>query len=227
MNQEPGSYDFQWLGRIPYADALQRQEQLVGQRRRGEIGDTILLLEHEPVYTIGRTRDRSSLEKASSLPHPVVETNRGGQATYHGPGQLVGYPILDLKALGQDLHAYLRALEQAIIDLAAVYTVAAERREGLTGVWVGPRKLASLGVGVRHWVSMHGFALNVSADLDGFEAIVPCGIRDVEMTSLEREQGQDFTDGGSIRTEQVASQMQQHLTRALEKLRRATSVGCT
>lgn len=215
------------MGRISYSDALTQQEQLVKARRAGDIGDTILLLEHEPVYTIGRTRDRSSLEKNSALAHPVVQTNRGGQATYHGPGQLVGYPILDLKQHGQDLHAYLRTLEQAIIVLAAGYGIEADRREGLTGVWVGARKLASLGVGVRHWISMHGFAINISADLDGFDAIVPCGIHNVEMTSIDCEFQR--LPGTAPRVapsaEHVAEELQEHLTTALAKLRRTTSSG--
>ena len=218
-------YEFQWLGRISYADALARQERLVEKRRSGEIGDTILLLEHEPVYTIGRTRDRSSLERSAHLPHPVIETNRGGQATYHGPGQLVGYPILDLRNHGQDLHAYLRCLEEAIITFAESHGIPAERCEGLTGVWVGRRKLASLGVGVRHWISMHGFALNVGSDLAGFDAIIPCGIRNVEMTSIEcqRRVKANADESSPLSVEHVAQQMQEHLTTALAKLRRMTS----
>lgn len=183
--------DFRWLGRIEYRAALALQDSLVIQRRAGEIPDTVLLLEHDPVYTIGRTRDRSSLRDTSALPHPVVEINRGGQATWHGPGQLVGYLIIDLQSRGSDLHRYLRALEQAQIDcLREIGVENAGCREGLTGVWVGDRKIASIGVGIRHWVAMHGFALNVSRDLAGFEAIVPCGIAGVTMTSVERETGQ-------------------------------------
>lgn len=219
------SYEFRWLGRIGYTDALALQEELVAKRRNDKIGDTILLLEHDPVYTIGRTRDRSSLEKTAHLPYPVVETNRGGQATWHGPGQLVVYPILDLKRHGQDLHAYLRALEQSIIDHAASHGIDAGRRDGLTGVWVGPRKLASIGVGVRHWISMHGLALNVTADLAGFSPIVPCGISDVEMTSLNQELHGTDSAGSPARPltpEQVAGEMQGHLTESLQKLRRAT-----
>jgi lipoyl(octanoyl) transferase len=176
-----------WLGTISYPDGLDLQNELVEKRRRGEIEDTVLLLEHEPVYTIGRTRDRSSLGPGESLPHPVFETNRGGQATFHGPGQLVGYFILDLDRHGRDLHLYLREIESLLIDFAAGFGIDAARREGLTGVWVGDRKLASIGVGVRKWVSMHGFGLNVSDDLSGFEAITPCGISDVTMTSLSKE----------------------------------------
>ncbi len=225
----PSPYDFRWLGRISYTDALELQEQLVQQRRDGEIGDTILLLEHEPVYTIGRTRDRSSLAKNDQLPHPVVETNRGGQATYHGPGQLVGYPILDLRQHGQDLHAYLRALEQALIDFAASFDISAGRREGLTGVWAGPRKLASIGVGVRHWISMHGFALNVGLDLSGFGSIIPCGIADVEMSSLSRElsspedRNRDrASSANEIGVAEAAQGVQPYLVDALQKLRGTT-----
>jgi lipoyl(octanoyl) transferase len=179
--------NFRRLGTISYAEGLALQNELVEQRHRGEIGDTVLLLEHEPVYTIGRTRDRSSLRDANDLPYPVFETNRGGQATFHGPGQLVGYFIFDLNQYGRDLHVYLRQIESLLIDFAAGFGIDASRREGLTGVWVGNRKLASIGVGVRKWVSMHGFGLNVSSDLSGYEAITPCGLSDVTMTSLSTE----------------------------------------
>jgi lipoyl(octanoyl) transferase len=127
----------------------------------------------------------------TDLPHPVFETNRGGQATYHGPGQLVGYPILDLTAYGKDLHVYLRSLEDSLIAACAGFGVSAGRREGLTGVWCEDRKVASIGVGVRHWISMHGFAINVGADLSGFDSIVPCGIGGVQMTSISAESGRD------------------------------------
>jgi len=189
MTTSSGEIDFRWMGRVGYEEALALQHRLVDQRQTDEIRDTVLLLEHEPVYTIGRTRDRSSLRDPHSLPHPVVEINRGGQATYHGPGQLVGYLILDLHRYGKDLHTYLRTIEGILIDFASGWKVAAGRREGLTGVWVADRKLASIGVGVRRWISMHGFGLNVSSDLTGYEAITPCGIAGVTMTSLESETG--------------------------------------
>lgn len=176
------------LGRIEYHAALEIQERYVEELVSGGGQEVLLLLEHEPVYTIGRTRDQSSLR--GSLPHPAVETNRGGQATYHGPGQLVGYPILDLNKRERDLHLYLRFLEEVLIRLCASYGVEASRQEGLTGVWVGPRKIASLGVGVKKWISMHGFALNVmNSSLEGFSHITPCGITGVEMTCLEKESG--------------------------------------
>ena len=183
-----------WLGRLPYPEALALQENLVARKTADPAEpDTLLLLEHEPVYTIGRTPDRSSLRDADALPHPLIVTGRGGQATYHGPGQLIGYPILDLKPRGQDLHRYLRTLEELLIAVCARYGVATQRREGLTGVWVGEKKIASIGIGVRRWISLHGFALNVGGDLAPYRAITPCGIADLEMTSLERETGRAIT----------------------------------
>ena len=151
----------------------------------------IFLLEHEPVYTIGRRLDKSSLGNSAHLPHPVFEINRGGQATYHGPGQLVGYPILDLKRRGKDLHVYLRSLETAVIRLVESFGIDAVFCEGKTGVWVENRKIASIGIGVRRWIAMHGFALNVSSDLNGFLSITPCGLTDVRMTSLSLELGRE------------------------------------
>jgi len=163
--------DVQNLGqRVSYTEALALQEELVSKRRDEEIMDTLLLLEHAPVYTIGRTRDQSSLQNASHLPHEVHEVSRGGQATFHGPGQLVGYAIIDLQSYGRDLHRYLRALEL------------------FTGLWIGPRKLASIGVGVRKWVTYHGFGLNLRPEaLPPFQAITPCGLNGVQMTCLANE----------------------------------------
>lgn len=178
-----------WLGRIRYADGLAIQDEAVAKVRSGASAGELLLLEHEPVYTIGRTRDQSSLLLRDHLPYPVHEINRGGQATWHGPGQLVGYPILDLHRHGRDLHRYLRFLELVLIDALGACGVRAQRRDGLTGVWVDEKKIASIGVGVRHWITMHGFALNVCGELDGFNHIVPCGITDVRITSIEREIG--------------------------------------
>lgn len=206
--------DQRWLGRIDYSTALDLQQSLLQQRMEGKIPDTALFLEHEPVYTIGRTRDRSSLPEAvESLPHPVVEISRGGKATYHGPGQLVGYFIVDLRGYGQDLHAYLRTLEASLIALCRDFTLEAQRREGLTGVWIAHRKIASIGVGVRRWVTLHGIALNVQANLEGFAPIVPCGLDGVSMTSLEDElPGQCFT------VEAVAERYFPHLATSLAQL---------
>jgi lipoyl(octanoyl) transferase len=196
----------EWLGRIHYEAGLQIQNaKLESCLNNGS--ETVLLLEHEPVYTIGRLPDKSSLRGPGQLPYPVFETNRGGQATYHGPGQLVGYPILDLRVRGRDLHVYLRNLENLLIDLAEDFEIRASRVEGKTGVWVEDRKIASIGVGVRKWVTMHGFALNVSNDLHGFEHIIPCGIADVRMTSISRELSKE------ISLEAVRERMTPHLCR--------------
>ncbi len=179
-----------WLGRIGYEQALARQDELVLHKVDApEAADHLLLLEHEPVYTIGRTSDQSSLRVAEALPHPLVKVSRGGQATYHGPGQLVGYPIVDLRTRGQDLHAYLRSLEEVLIIALQELGIPAERKDALTGVWVRGRKVASIGVGVRRWVSMHGFALNVNGNLAPFEHITPCGLSGVMMTTVEIEAG--------------------------------------
>jgi lipoyl(octanoyl) transferase len=182
-----------WLGRVNFADALARQE-AIWQRKRAQLEspDELLLLEHDPVYTIGRTPDQSSLRGARHLPHPLFEINRGGQATYHGPGQLVGYFLLDLRHYGQDLHRNLRWIEGLLIELVAGHGIEATTRENLTGVWVEDRKIASIGVGVRHWITMHGFALNVCGDLSPFDQITPCGITNVKMTSLAQEIGIDL-----------------------------------
>jgi lipoyl(octanoyl) transferase len=175
-----------WLGRIEFSEALQRQDEALEYcDQTGE--ETLFLLEHEPVYTIGRRLDKSSLGNTAYLPHKVFEINRGGQATYHGPGQLVGYPILDLKKRGKDLHVYLRRLETAVIQLVESFGVEAGYCDGKTGVWVEDRKIASIGIGVRRWITMHGFALNVASDLTGFLAITPCGLTGVRMTSLSLE----------------------------------------
>ncbi len=186
-----------WLGRLEYREALAMQEEIVARKRTDDsLADEILLLEHEPVYTIGRTPDQSSLRGAAHLPHPLFPINRGGQATYHGPGQLVGYPVIDLRRGAQDLHRYLRWLEDVIMELLASYHISAQTRTGLTGVWIEDRKIASIGVGVRQWITMHGFALNVHGDLSPFDQIVPCGIANVAMTSIEKETGDALTVEG-------------------------------
>ena len=176
-----------WLGRITYENGLELQESLLSAKVAGDPDNHLLLLEHEPVYTMGRSRDESSLREESILPHPVHRTNRGGQATYHGPGQLVGYPVLDLSLFGRDLHDYLRFLEEILIALLSRHGITGGRMQGKTGVWVGERKIASLGVGVRKWISMHGFAINICGDLSAFNHITPCGLPGVSMTSLEAE----------------------------------------
>jgi lipoyl(octanoyl) transferase len=203
--------DIRWLGRIAFEEALALQEDIRVRIHSGEAPETFLLLEHDPVYTIGRTQDRSSLREQAHLPHPVVEINRGGQATYHGPGQLVGYALFDLRLRGKDLHKHLRSLEELLITFLSHYKVRAIRRQGLTGAWVEERKIASIGVGVRQWVTMHGFALNIAADLSGFTSITPCGIPGVEMTSLSRETGMDHTvEEAAHRLEEILRTKQCH-----------------
>lgn len=175
-------------GRVSFEAGLAEQESIHARRRAGETEDTLILLEHEPVYTIGRTGDQSSLGAAALLPHPVHVIGRGGKATYHGPGQLTGYLIAELSPYGRDLHRWLRLLETSLIDACAVFGVAARTREGLTGVWVEDRKLASIGVGVRQWITLHGFGINLTPEsLRGFLAITPCGLDGVRMTCLEAE----------------------------------------
>jgi lipoyl(octanoyl) transferase len=176
-------------GRVPYQSALGLQEHLLEERRLRP-GDILLLLEHPPVITLGRgARPEHLLLSAEELARRGVElaqSSRGGDVTWHGPGQLVGYPICDLEELGRDLHRYLRLLEELLIDTLAAFGLCGERQEGKTGVWVDGAKIASIGVGVRRWVSWHGFALNVAGDLAGFAAIVPCGLSGVTMTSMEK-----------------------------------------
>jgi lipoyl(octanoyl) transferase len=183
-----GTLEIARLGTVDYESALALQDALVAARRDDLIGDTLLALEHPRVFTLGRGADaRYLLEARPGV--PVFRVSRGGQVTYHGPGQLVGYPILKLEGRDRDIHLYLRRLEQTMIDALAEFGIAAQRRSGLTGVWVGERKIGSIGVGLRRWVTLHGFALNVRTELEYFGAMVPCGIAGVEMTSVEREIG--------------------------------------
>lgn len=184
------------LGSVPYLEAHALQRRLADRRISGELPhDILLLLEHEPTITLGRgTRDSSlplSAEQLRARGLTVVEVERGGDVTWHGPGQLVGYPILDLNQHKPDLHWYLRKVEEALIAGLARLGIPAERNPGLTGVWTGGKKIASIGIHVRRWVTTHGFALNVTNDQAGFGLIVPCGIQGVEMTTVNaaRRQG--------------------------------------
>jgi lipoyl(octanoyl) transferase len=184
-------------GQVPYQEALVWQRRLAGERIAGtQPHDVLLLLEHPPVITLGRDSRGEHLLRPEGV--DVVEVERGGDVTYHGPGQLVGYPILDLAGHRQDLHWYLRTLEQALIDALGALGIPAERHPGYTGVWTRGRKIASIGVHVKQWVTWHGFALNVTTDLGAFERIVPCGIPGVEMTSVEREAGEAMKHSGSL-----------------------------
>jgi lipoyl(octanoyl) transferase len=182
------------LGLVPYARAVELQEGLVRRRRAGEIPDQLLLLEHPHVITLGSSSDASHVlldePERRLMGIELHESGRGGDVTYHGPGQLVGYPILDLKPDRQDLHRYIRDLEQALIRALDTFGIGSARVPGLTGVWVGEEKIAAIGVRVSSgWITSHGFALNVATDLGFFGAIVPCGIRDHGVTSIERALG--------------------------------------
>jgi lipoyl(octanoyl) transferase len=179
------------LGRIGYADALALQERLLEARCEQRIGDTLLLLEHDPVITLGRgAKPEHVLQSREALALQGVElfeTGRGGDVTYHGPGQLVGYPIIDLNPDRRDVRRYVAGLEEVMIRMAAAYGLRARRIAGLNGAWIEDRKIGAVGVRIRRWVTMHGFAFNATTRLSAFELIVPCGIPDKRVTSLQHE----------------------------------------
>jgi len=183
------------LGTVPYGDALALQRSLVEERKADRIPDTLLLLEHPPVITLGvrgdggRANIVATTSRLAELGIEVAETGRGGDVTYHGPGQIVGYPIVDLRPDRCDVHRYVRDVEAVMIRVCAEWGVDAGRIKGLTGAWVGAEKIAAIGVRISRWVTSHGFALNVSTTLDHFALIVPCGISDRGVTSLERVVG--------------------------------------
>jgi lipoyl(octanoyl) transferase len=182
------------LGRMGYEECLELQREVARQRISGAIPhDMLLLVEHPPVVTLGRSSKQKNLISSpaflASRGVELFEVERGGDVTFHGPGQLVGYPIFDLKRHRQDLHWYLRSVEEALITTVSQYGIPGERSTGYTGVWTRRRKIASIGVHARDWVTWHGFALNVTTDLSYFDLIVPCGIVGVEMTSIAKETG--------------------------------------
>ena len=202
-----GAYLLDLPGLVPYPEAVALQHSLAGGVSQGSIPDTVILLEHEPVITLGRRTDEAAeLHIPGGLDIPVVETNRGGKSTYHGPGQLVCYPILDLNRHGRDLKKYVRDLEEAIIRTLGAFGVAGDRREGLTGVWTrsahggqspagtDPAKIASIGVHASRWVTTHGYALNVDLDPAPFtDWITACGLEDAHFTTMSRELGRPLT----------------------------------
>jgi lipoyl(octanoyl) transferase len=193
--------DVRRLGLLPYADALALQKELVEERRHGRIGDVLLLVEHPHVLTLGvrgdggRSHILASADALATRGVEVHETGRGGDITYHGPGQVVGYPIVDLKPDRCDVHRYVRDLEEVLIRVAADYGLMGERVQGLTGVWVRGEKVAAIGVRIARWITSHGFALNVTTDLDYFDLIVPCGIADRRVTSLAKLLGRPVDRG--------------------------------
>lgn len=191
------------LGVVSYAQALDLQREIARQRIDGVIPeDVLILLEHPPVVTLGRSSKEKHLLASPELLRlrgvELFEVERGGDVTFHGPGQLVGYPIIDLKRHKQDLHWYLRQVEEVLIVALAELGIVAERNPGYTGVWTNGRKIASIGVHARDWVTWHGFALNVSTDLSFFDLIVPCGIQSVTMTSVGRERGEQNTSVADV-----------------------------
>ena len=201
----------EWLGTVPYAEGLARQEALVAMRKRGDGEDTLLLLEHPRVITLGRGADPAHLlrtpEALAAMRVELFTTGRGGDVTYHAPGQLVGYPILALPSPLRDLHLLLRRVEEVLIAVAQDFGVESGRIPGLTGVWVKNEKLAAIGMRVSQWVTSHGFALNVGNDLSGFDLIVPCGIRDRGVTSLSRLLGR------KVSLEEVVPSTMHHFAR--------------
>ena len=186
----PPPLEVRRLGRVPYAAGLELQARLVAERQAGRAPDTLLLLEHDPVFTLGRNARRENVLLAEDLLRArgfeVFDTGRGGDVTYHGPGQIVGYPILDLAPDRRDVHRYVRDLEEVMIRVCRDYGVSGSRVAGLTGVWVGEGKIGAIGVRIARWVTSHGFAFNVTTDLAPFDLIIPCGIQGRGVTSLAR-----------------------------------------
>jgi len=174
------------LGLSPFKEVWDLQKELVKKRQNGQIKDTLILAEHEPVYTLGKNANENHILQNSPRDVKTYQIERGGDVTFHGPGQLVGYPILDLHNYKKSISWYMRGLEQLIIDTLAEFMVTAERKKGLTGVWVGDEKIAALGVRVTRWITMHGFSLNVTPDLTYYSGIIPCGIFEYGVTSMAR-----------------------------------------
>ena len=195
------SLEVRRLGLVPYAEALTMQRALVEERRAGRVPDLLLLLQHPAVITLGvkpgasRANIVAAPERLADLGIEVHETGRGGDVTYHGPGQVVGYPILDLNPDRRDVHRYVRDLEEVMIRVCADYGVSAGRIAGLTGTWIGEEKIGAIGVRISRWITSHGFAFNVTTQLDHFRLIVPCGIADHGVTSLERATGRPIAIG--------------------------------
>ena len=193
------TYNILDLGKSHYNDAWKLQKRLQSQRISGQIDDQLLLVEHFPVYTLGKNTPREHLLTKESNNISIIQTDRGGDITFHGPGQLVGYPILDLNQYKRSITWYMRELEQLIIDVLKEYDINAERKKGLTGVWVKGKKIAALGVRISKWVTMHGFSLNINPDLKYYQGIIPCGIKDYGVTSMADLLGNDVPDMSEIK----------------------------
>ena len=178
------------IGRKSYKAVWDLQKEMQQQRIKGDIEDTLILVEHDPVYTLGKNANDDHLLQSRDQSVDVFNIERGGDITFHGPGQLVGYPILDLSNYKKSVSWYMRTLEQVLIDTLIEFKIIAQRNDGLTGVWVGDEKIAALGVRISRWVTMHGFALNVNPDLSFYDGIIPCGIFDHGVTSMEQLLGE-------------------------------------
>ncbi|HIB03110.1 MAG TPA: lipoyl(octanoyl) transferase LipB [Candidatus Marinimicrobia bacterium] len=181
------------LGRRKYDEVWEKQKELVNQRRFGTVSDTLILVEHDPVYTLGKNSNENHLLQTRDRHVPVYQIERGGDVTFHGPGQLVGYPILDLHHHHLSVSWYMRTLEEILIQTLGQFGIEARCREGLTGVWVREEKIAALGVRLSRWISMHGFALNVNTDLKFFDGIIPCGIFEYDVTSMSQILGEEVS----------------------------------
>jgi lipoyl(octanoyl) transferase len=205
----------QRLGRIPYARGIALQERLVAERQAERIPDQLILLEHDPVFTLGRNARRQNVllpdDALRASGYDVFETGRGGDVTYHGPGQVVGYPILALSPDRRDVHRYVRDLEEVMIRTSGDYGLEAGRVAGLTGTWIGPDKIGAIGVRISRWVTSHGFAFNVSTDLEAFGLIVPCGIRGRGVTSLKRSLGRE------VSLDEVMDRLTVHFTTVFDR----------
>ena len=199
------SYNILDLGKSDYKEAWELQKKLQSQRISGEIDDQLLLVEHFPVYTLGKNAPTEHLLINKSDEISIVQSDRGGNVTFHGPGQLVGYPILDLNNYRKSITWYMRELEQLIINILKDYGIEAERKKGLTGVWVNDKKIAALGVRISRWVTMHGFSLNINPDLKYYQGIIPCGISQYGVTSMANILGDTVPKMSEIK-EKIVSQ---------------------
>ncbi len=197
---------------ITFSDAWKLQQTIFDKRKSGAIDDTLILLEHPHTYTLGKTAKREHLiyneKQLEEQGISVFDIDRGGDITYHGPGQIVGYPIIDLNNWKKDTHLYLRELEQVLIDMLKEYGIESGRKEGLTGVWIEDRKIAAIGIKISSWITMHGFAVNINTDLGLFSGIIPCGIRDKKVTSLAKELNAEVVIG-EVKTK-IVNQFMNH-----------------
>jgi len=213
LNNSNNDINFFWLGRRDYDYMWNLQKNIQNNIKNGKMNDVILFLEHDPIYTIGRNTDSSNILPTKPLEMPVVKTDRGGDVTYHGPGQLVGYPIVDLKKYRRSITWFMRGIEESIIRMLYSIDIVSTTKEGLTGVWVQDKKIAALGVRLSRWVSMHGFAINIYTNMTHFNGIIPCGISDFGLTSIHKLKSKEYS------LVEIASRMSITLSNFFEKSR--------